>query len=365
MNPPNPSSGAPLTNKLILLMLSGIFVCLVMLVIRAFDRTADMAQKVEVSVTSAPGVEPEPESVSLIAPRNSPRLSTTTSTRTQVVVVLPRPLSPKPTPRTGTVEDLPEQVSEMTGLSSPPGQRKDSPRNRSGYVQPIGDPGVTSPSIIGSITFAGTPRAEIPIDFGPACGKFAPPATTRHYVIGAGGELANVFLHVENAKPAPVSGPGPLLDQVGCMYEPYVLGVGVNQKFGIRNSDPELHNVYATPRYNKQFDLSQLAGATVALKSFDKPEVLVRLKCQLHPWMFAYIGVVDHPWFAVSDVNGAYQIPQGLPPGHYRLSAVHLKAGVQTQEIVVEKGQPAIANFRFGVPGTISPQTTQIARESR
>ena len=90
MNPPNPSAGAPLTNKFILLVLSGIFVCLVLLVIRAFDRPADVAQKVEVSVTATPEAESLPESVSLIASRNSPRLPAATSTRTQVVVVLPQ-----------------------------------------------------------------------------------------------------------------------------------------------------------------------------------------------------------------------------------------------------------------------------------
>ena len=369
MNPPNSPPAAPLTNKLILLVLSGIFICLVLLAMRAFDRPPDLAQKVEVSVTAAPEVEPGPESVSLIAPRISPRLPAATSTRTQVVVVLPRPLSPKPAPSTATLEDLPEQVSGTTGLSSGSGQRKDSSRNRNGYVAPIGDPGEASPSVTGSITLAGNPPPEIPIHFGPACGKFSPPATTRHYVIGTAGGLANVFVYVEDAKPAPVPGPGPLLDQVGCMYEPYVLGVGVNQKFGIRNSDPEIHNVHATPKLNKEFNFSQFGfdpprtgPSTVTLRAFDRPEVMVRLKCDLHPWMFAYVGVVDHPWFAVSDINGAYQLPQGLPPGRYKLSAVHLKAGVQTKDILVEKGQPVVASFQFGVPGKVSPQTTQTSR---
>ena len=360
MNPP----AAPLTNKLILLVLSGIFICLVLLAIRAFDRPPALAQKVEVSVTAAPEVDPGPESISLLAPRHAQHLPAATSTRTQVVVVLPRPLSPRPTPRTAAVEDLPEQVSETIGVSSESGQRKDSLRQRSGYVQPIGGPGEPSPSVTGSITLAGNPPPEIPIHFGPACGKFSPPATTRHYVIGAGGRLANVFVYVEDAKPAPVPGPGPLLDQVGCMYEPYVLGVGVNQPFGIRNSDPEMHNVHATPRSpaNKEFNFAQMAGAPVMLRSFANPEVLIRLKCDVHPWMFAYVGVVEHPWFAVSDADGIFQLPPGLPAGRYKLSAVHLKAGVQTKDIVLEKGQPVVASFQFGVPGKVSPQTTQTSR---
>ena len=146
------------------------------------------------------------------------------------------------------MEALPEQVSETIGLSPDSGQHGNTSPARSRVVQPVGNPDESSPSVTGSIALAGNPPPEIPIDFGPSCGKFSPPATTRHYVIGPGGGLANVFVYVEDANPAPVLGPGPLLDQVGCMYEPYVMGVGVNQQFGIRNSDPEMHNVHATPR---------------------------------------------------------------------------------------------------------------------
>lgn len=364
MNPPNPSSGAPATNKLILLVLSGIFICLVLLVIRAFDRPTDVAQKVEVSVTATPEAESLPESVSLIASRNSPRLPAATSTRTQVVVVLPRPFSPRPAPRTAAVEALPEQVSETIGLAPDSGQHGNTSPARSRVVQPVGNPDESSPSVTGSIALAGNPPPEIPIDFGPSCGKFSPPATTRHYVIGPGGGLANIFVYVEDATPAPVTGPGPLLDQVGCMYEPYVIGVGANQQFGIRNSDPEMHNVHATPRTpgNKGFNFAQMSGAAVMLRSFANPELMIRLKCDVHPWMFAYISVVEHPWFAVSDINGAYRFPQGLPAGRYKLSAVHQKSGVQTKDIVVEKGQPVVANFQFTPAVKLSPQTTQTAR---
>ena len=105
-----------------------------------------------------------------------------------------------------------------------------------------------------------------------------------------------------------------------------------------------------------------MAGGPVTLRSFDTPELMIRLKCDVHPWMFAYISVVEHPWFAVSDVNGAYQLPQGLPVGRYKLTAVHQKSGVQTKDIVVKKGQPVVANFQFTPAAKISPQTTQTTR---
>ena len=126
-----------------------------------------------------------------------------------------------------------------------------------------------------------------------------------------------------------------------------------------------MHNVHAIPYHNKEFNFAQLPGAPITLKSFNEGGDLVRIKSDVHPWMFAYIGVVRNPWFAVSDTNGFYQIPHNLPAGRYQITARHLKAGIQTQEIIVEKGQPAIANFRFTVPGTATPQTTEVARESR
>lgn len=355
MNPPNPSAGAPVTNKLILLVLSGIFVCLVLLVIRAFDRHPSVAPDVAVSVTSGPDAEAAPEAVSLIAPRPSAHRPTASTTRTPVISVITQPGTSEAT------EEPPATVSQTIFLS-PPYSLHSLAKYSSGLSNSLVAAIAQNPLIVGTITLLGTPKPEIAINFGPSCGKFAPPATTRHYVVGPDGGLANVFVYVEDAKTAPVTGPGPLLDQVGCMYEPYVLGVGVNQKFGIRNSDPELHNVHASTKLNKEFNFAQMAGGAVMLRSFDKPEVLIRMKCDLHPWMFAYIGVVDHPWFSVSDTNGVFQITSGLPDGRYRLSAVHPKAGVQTQETVVKNGDITLVKFQLFVPSTTTPQTTQTRR---
>ena len=367
MNSPNPSGGVPISNKLILLLLSGIFICLVLLVIRAFDRPSTVFSNEAASISSTPEAEPVqlPEQVTVIESRPSSHRPTSTTTRTQVIALTPR-LSPKPTPRNGTGgEAIPDQNAGTVELPAAAGQRANASRNPNHNIRAVGNPGETSSSIVGSITLVGQPRSEIPIDFGPQCGKFAPPATTRHYVVGPNGKLANVFVYVVDATRTAVTSPGPLLDQVGCMYEPYVMGVGVNQPFGIRNSDPELHNIHATPQLNKEFNIAHRAGSPVILRSFAQPEVLVRLKCDLHPWMFAYVGVVDHPWFAISDSDGTYQIPQGIPAGRYRLSAVHLKAGIQTQDIIVKSGQPTVVNFTFAVPGNATPQTTQVPYATR
>jgi hypothetical protein len=188
---------------------------------------------------------------------------------------------------------------------------------------------VSAGDIGGKITLKGTPKPEVPIDLGPSCGKINPnKLTTRHFVVGKDGGLANVFVYVKkDGLKAPPTGESPLLDQVGCMYEPYVWGVVAGQKFKVRNSDPELHNVHATPdpkSGNKEFNFGQPLKGQVNEKSFDFPEVLVRMKCDVHPWMFTYVGVLEHPYFAVTDKDGSFKI-SGLPDGKYTLVAYHLK----------------------------------------
>lgn len=179
--------------------------------------------------------------------------------------------------------------------------------------------------ITGKINLKGTPKPEIPIDLGPSCGPLNPnKVTTRHFVTGKDGGLANVFVYLKDAKAAPATGEGPMLDQQGCMYEPYVMGVVAGQKFKVRNSDATLHNVHATPKINKEFNFGQPLKGQVTEKSFDQAEVLVRVKCDVHPWMFAYIGVVDHPYFAVTDKDGNFKI-SGVPDGKYTVVAYHLK----------------------------------------
>src|SRR6266545_2102046 len=131
-------------------------------------------------------------------------------------------------------------------------------------------PLATAGELTGKVTLKGTPKPEVQIPLGDICGKLNPnKATTRHYVVGADGGLANVFVYLKDAKAAPATGDGPTLDQSGCMYEPFVLGVVVNQKFKVKNSDALLHNVHATPKLNKEFNFAQAVKGQVAEKSFD------------------------------------------------------------------------------------------------
>lgn len=197
----------------------------------------------------------------------------------------------------------------------------------------VGSLPLTAADLTGRVKLKGAPKPEIPIQMDVNCGKIQPkPVTTRHFVVGSDNGLANVFVYIkQGAQKAPAAGEAQLLDQVGCMYEPYVMGVVTGQKFKIRNSDALLHNVHATPKVNAEFNFAQVTKGQVNEKSFDKPEVLVRMKCDVHPWMFAYIGVVDHPYFAVTDKDGNFTI-RNVPPGKYTVEAYHLKAGSKTQE---------------------------------
>jgi len=211
---------------------------------------------------------------------------------------------------------------------------------------------VAAGEITGKITLKGTPKPELEIPLTPSCGKINPnKVTTRHYVVGKDGGLANVFVYLKDAKAAPATGDSPMLDQAGCMYDPYVLGVVTGQKFKVKNSDSELHNVHATPKLNKEFNFGQPVKDQVNEKSFDQAEVLVRIKCDVHPWMFAYMGVVDHPYFAITDKEGNFKIA-GVPDGKYTIVAYHLKAhganaGV-TQSIDVKGG--AKQDFTVEIP---------------
>ncbi len=199
--------------------------------------------------------------------------------------------------------------------------------------------------VVGKVTLKGTPKAELAIDLGPSCGPISTKKyTTRHFVVGKDGGLANVFVYLkkDGLKAAP-AGEAAVLDQRECMYEPYVMGVVAGQKFKIKNSDALLHNVHATPKINKEFNFGQPVKDQVNEKSFDSAEILVRMKCDVHPWMFAYVGVVDHPYFAVTDANGGYKL-SGVPDGKYTLVAYHLKthgaaSTGETAEIEVKGGE--------------------------
>jgi hypothetical protein len=209
-----------------------------------------------------------------------------------------------------------------------------------------------SAELSGKMTLKGTPPPELPIPLDANCTKVQPQKiTTRHYVVSPDGGLANVFVWVKQGVTGKFDPPAKeaVLDQHGCEYVPYVQGMQTGQKLKILNSDPFLHNVNCQPTNNKAFNMAQVVKGQSNDRVFDKQEVMVKFKCDVHPWMYAYIGVVDHPFFCVTDKDGKFTIPN-LPAGKYTVEALHLKSGTQTQEITVGADDKKEINFTFEPP---------------
>lgn len=210
--------------------------------------------------------------------------------------------------------------------------------------------------VVGKITLSGTPPAEKTLPLDPACGKLWPSEkpTTRFYQTGEGNGLAEVFVYLQKeGLTSEVPAKAVLLDQKGCEYVPYIIGLQTGQKLLVRNSDPVLHNVHATPRINKQFNLAQMAGGKDIERTFDQPEVFVRFKCDVHPWMFAYVGVMPHGYYAVTDKDGNFKI-EGVPAGEYTVAAFHRKTHVTEDKAPTQKvtvgNQNAQVNFTVEIP---------------
>ena len=227
-----------------------------------------------------------------------------------------------------------------------------------------GDEGTVS----GAISFTGTPPAPKKIDSSadPACGTANPNLVTEDTAV-ADGKLANVFVYIKDGAAADGTKIGDYaftppsdavtLDQKGCQYVPHVLGVQVNQKFKVTNSDQTQHNIHPNPKSNPGWNQTQANGAAPIEKTFTRHEVLIPVKCDQHPWMKSYVAVVKHPFFAVSAADGTFVI-KGLPPGKYTVAAWHEKGGPngteKTMEVTVAANGTAKADFAFGEAATVS-----------
>jgi len=215
-----------------------------------------------------------------------------------------------------------------------------------------GGPGVT-----GRVLLRGTPPPEKQIALDPTCGRLhRTPITTRHYVVSSDGGLANVLVYVKAGSVStslPVTPPA-LLDQAGCEYQPYVLGIQAGQTLVVRNSDPFLHNVHPVSSLSRERNVGQPVRGMTTPFIFSKSEVFVRFKCDVHPWMFAFVGVIDHPWFAVTGKDGRFTLPPGLAPGRYTLAAAHPKAGEATQDVSVTGSDMDPITFTIEVPEALA-----------
>lgn len=205
-------------------------------------------------------------------------------------------------------------------------------------------------SVTGLVKFEGTPAAAMPIQMGAdaSCqAQHSGPVGSKDVMVGAGGELANVFVYIKDFKGTVAAPTTPaVLDQKGCLYIPHVSAVQVGQTLEIKNSDPTLHNVHALAKVNKEFNEGQPVQGMVAKKTFDKQEVMIKFKCDVHSWMNSYMAVLPHPYYGVSGDNGSFSIAN-LPPGTYTVEAWHEKFGTQTQQITVGAKEAKQIAFTF------------------
>ena len=219
----------------------------------------------------------------------------------------------------------------------------------------------TAGNISGSIAFEGDAPAMQAIDMAEeavCADKHASTPMTEDVLVNENGTLANVFVYVKEGLEGlqfPTPSQSVLLDQNGCVYSPHVLGVMAGQDITIKNSDGLLHNINASPTENRGFNMSQPV-AMEGTRSFRVAEGMVPLRCDVHGWMTAYIGVVDNPFYAVSGSDGSVDLST-LPPGEYVIEAWHERYGTQTQNVTVVTGETATVTFTFSasMAGAVVP----------
>lgn len=215
---------------------------------------------------------------------------------------------------------------------------------------------VAASSITGTVVFAGKAPNLRPLamDAEPICAKkHGKPVPNELLVLGSGNTMGNILVWVSKGLPAGKTFPVPKtpvsLDQNGCLYKPHVMGIMAGQPYKIINSDGVAHNVHTLPKVNKSFNRSMPAALKEVTTTFDKPEPVFQIKCDVHPWMTAYIGVFPHPFYSVTSTDGKFTI-SGLDPGTYELTAWHERLGTQTASITVGANDKKTQDFKFSTP---------------
>jgi plastocyanin len=210
----------------------------------------------------------------------------------------------------------------------------------------------TAGEVTGSVKLEGAaPKMKtISMAAEPACAKgHTGPVTSEEVVTGDKGALANVVVYVKSGLdgysfPAPAT---PVkFAQEGCQYHPHVAGVQVGQGIEVVNNDQTTHNIHPIPKDNREWNESQPPGAGPIDKSFTREEIAIPVKCNVHPWMKAYMAVLGNPYFQVTGKDGAFDL-KNLPPGTYTLVAWHELYGPSEQTVTVGPKETKAVTFTF------------------
>ena len=240
------------------------------------------------------------------------------------------------------------------------GQEPAKPADQAAPGAPAGQKvdAATASDVKGTVTLDGTAPKNAPIKMNadPVCVKAnKDPQFQESYTVGGDGKsLANVFVYVKDGlgnyvydMPAdPI-----VIDQKDCRYHPHVFGARVGQKLVIKNSDDTLHNIHALPKTNAEFNVAEPIKGMTQEHHFTAKEVMVPFKCEVHGWMNAYAGVLDHPYFAMTDKDGKFEL-KSLPPGTYTIEAWHEKLGTVEQRVTLGQKESKDVNFTFKAAAT-------------
>lgn len=210
----------------------------------------------------------------------------------------------------------------------------------------------TASTVSGTVTFEGeVPRnPRINMSAEPDCHSLHSGAVRAQVaIVGEDGALGNTFVWIKSGlegkkfktPTSPVA-----LDQKGCIYNPHVIALQTRQTLAISNSDQTTHNVHPLPKVNREWNKSQTANAPAIERKFSRQEIMLPVKCNIHPWMRSYINVVDHPFFAVTGVDGSFAI-KGLPPGTYTIEAVHERFKSQEMSVTVGISESKQLDFAY------------------
>ena len=206
-------------------------------------------------------------------------------------------------------------------------------------------------SISGTIRFEGAAPKLRPIrmDADPVCAKkHTDDVLPEYFVLGEDNSLAHVLVYVTGGLADgsyAVPSEAVVLDQTGCRYSPHVVSLQTGQSFKILNSDGLLHNVHGLPKINTAFNRAMPAAVTEVNFVFNNEEVF-KVKCDVHPWMGAWVGVFDHPFHGVTGIDGSFSL-EGLPAGTYDIEALHERLGTLTAQVTVTDGESATHDFVF------------------
>jgi len=211
--------------------------------------------------------------------------------------------------------------------------------------------GTDSAAVKGTVKLEGTPAARTRINMSSdaVCARQHSTALLSEEIVAdKNGDLQNVVVYVADGlgdRTFDVPAQAAVIEQKGCVYQPHVLALRVNQVFKVINDDPCTHNIHPQPANNREWNKAQSPGSTME-ETFPREEVGIPLKCNVHPWMRAYLAVFKHPYFAVTGKDGSFDL-SNLPPGTYTVEAWHEKLGTATQKITVGSNETKTLQFVF------------------